>query len=82
MKIRLLQELIAADELTLRFTPLGFGVDYKLTPDGATEFHQRAIGDIDLVESVPAEVQSSFEKLRSCHTYVSFATTCSPSRRI
>lgn len=69
MEIRRLTDLMAADELTLRFTPLGFGLDRKLTPESAAEVHQQTIASADLVDAVPGDVRAAFEDLRNCHVY-------------
>lgn len=69
MKIRTFAELIAPDERTLRFTPLGLSMGGMLNPEGAAEFEQQAIASADLVAEVPEGVRNSFERLRTLHSY-------------
>ena len=69
MHIRTLAELTTPDERSLKFTPLGLATGGKLSPENAAEFQQRCIAAADLVPAVPEGVRSSFERLRTLHSY-------------
>jgi hypothetical protein len=69
MQRRTLSELQTADGMTLRFTPLGLGIGYTLTPDGSTEYIQELVGRHDLVPEVPDSLRQIYERLRTAHTY-------------
>jgi hypothetical protein len=69
MDIRTFAELTAPDERTLRFTPLGLATGGKLNPENAAEFQQHSIAAADLVPTIPEGTRSSFERLRTLHTY-------------
>src|SRR5438067_12233524 len=69
MDIRTFAELMAPDERSLRFTPLGLAMGGKLSPESSAEFQQRCIAAADLVPAVPEGVRSSFERLRTLHSY-------------
>lgn len=67
MEIRGFEELIAPDDRTLLFGPLGLGA--ALTADQATKVQQAAIAGADLLDAVPEPLRLSFERLRELHTY-------------
>jgi hypothetical protein len=69
MDIRTFADLTTPDERSLRFTPLGLATGGKLSPENAAEFQQRCIAAADLVPAVPEGVRSSFERLRTLHSY-------------
>jgi hypothetical protein len=69
MDIQTFAELTTPDERSLRFTPLGLATGGKLSPENAAEFQQRCIAAADLVPAVPEGVRSSFERLRTVHSY-------------
>ena len=69
MEIRTFAELIAPDQRTLRFTPLGLSTGGVLNPYGAAELKQQVIASADLTDAVPDGVRSSFERLRMLHSY-------------
>lgn len=69
MIIRTLEQLTQPDELVLRFTPLGLSMGGLLRAEDAAEFQQKMISRADLVTAVPDSIRSSFERLRSLHTY-------------
>lgn len=62
-------ELRQADELTLRFTPMGFGMSVKLRPEDATEYQQQVIAAADLAPGVAEGTRQSFERLRTVFAY-------------
>jgi len=68
MDIRTFADLTTPDIRSLSFTPLGLS-PRGLTPESAAEFQQRAISAADLVPAVPEGTRSSFERLRTLHTY-------------
>lgn len=61
-------DLQAPDELTLRFTPLGFATGQKLRPESAAKFQQAAV-DVALVAAAPQQVRDSFDRVRMLHAY-------------
>ncbi|MFI9810199.1 hypothetical protein ACIHEJ_38930 [Streptomyces sp. NPDC052301] len=67
MEIRPLEELRAADDLSLAFNPCGLGG--RMRPEDATEFQQWQIADCDLAEGVAAGTRNSFERLRTVFAY-------------
>ncbi|MBD0707550.1 MULTISPECIES: hypothetical protein [unclassified Streptomyces] len=67
MEIRPLEELRAADDLSLAFNPYGLGG--RMRPEDAAEFQQRQIADCDLVDGVAAGTRDSFERLRTVFAY-------------
>lgn len=67
MEIQTLEELRAADDLSLAFNPYGFGG--RMRSEDAAEFQQRQIADCDLTEGVTAGTRDSFERLRTVFTY-------------
>ncbi|MEU1528068.1 hypothetical protein [Streptomyces fagopyri] len=67
MEIRSLEELCAADDLSLAFNPYGLGG--RMKPEDAAEFQQRQIADCDLTAGVAAETRDSFERLRTVFAY-------------
>jgi len=68
-EIRSLGQLMAPDERTLHFVPVGFSPAEALTPEYAAEFQQQAIAHCDLHPDVPEWTRRSFERLRTLHTY-------------
>jgi len=68
MDIRTFADLTTPDPRSLSFTPLGLS-PRGLTPESAVDFQQRAIATADLVPDVPEGTRSSFERLRTLHTY-------------
>ncbi|MEU2357690.1 hypothetical protein ABZ599_32745 [Streptomyces misionensis] len=52
MDIKTLEELQAADERTLAFTPLGLGG--RMSPEDSADFQQRVIARLELAEDVAA----------------------------
>ncbi|MGW5446732.1 hypothetical protein [Streptomyces asiaticus] len=67
MEIRPLEDLRAADSLSLAFTPYGLGG--RMTPEDAADFQQRQIADCNLAEGVAAGTRGSFERLRTVFAY-------------
>ncbi|BDH15386.1 hypothetical protein [Streptomyces hygroscopicus] len=67
MEIRSLEDLRAADSLSLAFNPYGLGS--RMAPEDAVEFQQRQILDCDLAEGVAAGTRDSFERLRTVFAY-------------
>ena len=67
MEIRSLEELRAADDLSLAFNPYGLGG--RMKPEDAAEFQQRQISDCDLAAGVAAGTRDSFERLRTVFAY-------------
>jgi len=66
---RKFEELITADDRSLRFTSLGLATGGKLSPENAAEFQQRSISMADLITTVPKDTRDSFERLRTLHSY-------------
>ncbi|MFG3385565.1 hypothetical protein [Streptomyces rochei] len=67
MEIQTLEELRAADDLSLAFNPYGLGG--RMRPEDAAEFQQQQIADCDLAEGVAAGTRDSFERLRTVFAY-------------
>ncbi|WP_406436026.1 hypothetical protein OHB00_18620 [Streptomyces sp. NBC_00631] len=67
MEIRSLEELRAADDLSLAFNPYGLGG--RMKPEDSAEFQQRQIDDCDLAAGVAAGTRDSFERLRTVFAY-------------
>jgi len=63
------EELITADDRSLRFTSLGLATGGKLSPENAAEFQQRSSFIGDLATTVPKDTRDSFERLRTLHSY-------------
>lgn len=66
MDIKTLEELQAADEPTLIFTPLGLG---RMTPEGAADFQQRVIARLQLGDDVAESTRNRFEQLRTAYRH-------------
>ncbi|MEV0401078.1 hypothetical protein [Actinoallomurus sp. NPDC050550] len=66
MDIKTLEELQAADERTLAFTPLGLG---RMAPEDAADFQQRVIADLQLAGEVTEATRNKFEQLRAAHAH-------------
>jgi hypothetical protein len=69
VRIQSLDELAAADQRSLRFTPYGFGLDRALTPEGAVRHQQQLVANCDLVQEVPTATTCAFERIRGLHAY-------------
>jgi hypothetical protein len=69
MQIVPLAALQEPDERVRRFTPLGLSMGGILTAADAADYEQRAIASIELVEAVPEGTRSTFERLRTLHSY-------------
>lgn len=69
MDIRSLEELRQADEMTLRFTSLGFATSGMLRPEDAAVYQQEVISHAELVAAVAEGTRDTFERLRSLHSY-------------
>lgn len=69
MRIQSLEDLAAADERSLRFTPYGLALDGALTPEGAVRYQQQLIANCDLVQEVPRATMHAFERIRGLHAY-------------
>lgn len=67
MEIRPLQELQAADELSLAFNPFGLGG--RMRPEDAAEFQQSQIAGLVLSDRVAEGTRRSFERLRNVFAY-------------
>ena len=67
MEIRTLDELRAADNLSLAFNPYGFGS--RMRPEDASEFQQLQIADCNLAEAVAPGTRDSFERVRTVFAY-------------
>ena len=69
MQIKSFSELTTPDDRVLRFTSLGFSPSGKLKPEVAAIYQQELIGGCDLAPEVPEGTRSSFERLRTLHSY-------------
>ena len=67
--LKTFEELIAPDERTLRFSPLGFSTAGALAPEAAAEFQQLVIAGCELNSDVPDDTRNSFERVRMLHSY-------------
>ncbi|MCB8902077.1 MULTISPECIES: hypothetical protein [unclassified Streptomyces] len=67
MEIRPLQELQAADEMSLAFNPFGLGG--RMRPEDAAEFQQSQIAELVLSDRVAEGTRRSFERLRNVYAY-------------
>lgn len=67
MEIKSLQELQSPDELTLKFSPWGFGG--RLEPEKAAKFQQEQIARCDLVPDVAEATRAAFDRLRRVYAY-------------
>jgi hypothetical protein len=65
-------ELIAPDEASQRFTPLGLSFAGILTPESAARHIQHTV-NVVLAEPVPRTVRDSFDRVRQVHIYGLFA---------
>lgn len=66
MNIQTLKELQAADERTLRFTPLGLG---KMRPEDAADFQQQVMARLHLADDVAETTRQKFEQLRAAFVH-------------
>lgn len=69
MRIQALDELAAADQRSLRFTPNGFGLDHAFTPEAAVRYQQQLVANCDLVQEVPKATTQAFERIRGLHAH-------------
>lgn len=69
MRVRFLAELQEVEEVSARFTGLGFSTGRMLTPESAAQHHQEALHGTDLVDGVPESLRRNFERLRELHAY-------------
>lgn len=69
MRVKSLEELREVDELSARFTPMGFSTAGVMTPEDAATSHQESIVSADLVEAVSESTTQTFDRLREVHTY-------------
>ena len=54
------------DEITLRFTPLGFATgSLVMRPEGSLRHLQESIGAAHLADGVPEDVRQSFDRVRN-----------------
>ncbi|MBV9023888.1 MAG: hypothetical protein JO362_08870 [Streptomycetaceae bacterium] len=67
MDIKTLQELQAADERALVFTPLGLGG--RMKPEDSADFQQRAIARFQLADDVAERTRQKFEQLRAAYSH-------------
>lgn len=67
MDIKTLEQLQAADERALAFTPLGLGGPMR--PEDAADFQQRVIAGLELSEDVAERTRQKFEQLRAAHSH-------------
>ncbi|MFD7924005.1 hypothetical protein ACFV3R_32970 [Streptomyces sp. NPDC059740] len=67
MDIKTLEELQAADERTLVFTPLGLGG--RMRPEDSADFQQRVIARLELAEDVAERTRQKFEQLRAAYSH-------------
>jgi hypothetical protein len=65
--------LMQVDTRTSRFGPYGLMTDRRLTDEGAVEYVQAIIEELDLPPSVPDVVRTQFESLRHLHIYGAFS---------
>jgi hypothetical protein len=64
------EDLLRPDELTLRFTPLGFATgSLVMRPEGSLRHLQESIGAAHLADEVPEDVWQSFDRLRKLYLY-------------
>jgi hypothetical protein len=66
MDIKTLEELQAADERALIFTPVGLG---RMTPEDAADFQQRVIVGLQLADDVAEPTRQKFEQLRAAFSH-------------
>jgi hypothetical protein len=66
MDIKTLEELQAADERTLVFSPLGLG---RMKPEDAADFQQRMIASLQLADDVAEPTRNKFEQLRAAYAH-------------
>jgi hypothetical protein len=78
MQIVPLAALQEPDERVRRFTPLELSTGGMLSASDAADYQQRAIASIELVEAVPESTRSTFERLRTLHSY---GVLCYETRR-
>jgi hypothetical protein len=65
-----LDDLLSEDEMTLRFTPLGFSTGgLVMAPEAALDKLKNAIATAELVSDVPDEVRRHFARLRKLYLY-------------
>ena len=64
------EQMIASDELTLRFTPLGLATGQRvMSPEGKLEHLRNTIANAELVPDVPEEVRQHFARFRKLFLY-------------
>jgi hypothetical protein len=66
MEIKTLEDLQAADERTLHFTPLGLG---KMRPEESADFQQRVMARLQLADDVCGTTRQKFEQLRAAFNH-------------
>ena len=69
MELKSFDELLEPDPRTLAFAPMGLIMAGRLGPEHATEFQQLSIANCDLADNVAEGTRSSFERLRTLHSY-------------
>jgi hypothetical protein len=82
-RARELEDLLSPDELTLRFTPLGFATgSLVMRPEGSLRHLQESIGAAHLADEVPEDVRQSLTDCASCTCMECRTTTYSHWPRI
>jgi hypothetical protein len=67
--IKTLDELRQADDRTLRFTPMGLGLDVRMRPNNAAEYWQQVMTQLELAPEVAEGTRRSFDDLRMAFPY-------------
>jgi hypothetical protein len=62
-------DLREPEEITQRFTPLGFATSSKLKPEASVRFLQRMIAKATLIADVPEDLHKYLTRLRRLHIY-------------
>jgi hypothetical protein len=60
-------DLVKPDRRALHFVPGGLAPGFQLRPDDAVAFQESMIDDSVVVDGVPDDVRSRFERLRARH---------------
>lgn len=69
MQIQSLDDLTAADERALQFTPYGLSLGSALAPGAAAQYQQELIANSDLVQEAPRATTLAFDRIRRLHAY-------------
>jgi hypothetical protein len=69
VEIRSWSDVLTADRRTLAFMPGGLGVGLRMTEEGAADFQQRLIAELELAAEVGTGTRLTFERLRAAWVY-------------